>query len=237
VDVSSVYAEPAPQPEALAPAIAAVDVFRIYRQGGVETVALRGLDATIAVGEFVAVLGPSGSGKSTFLNLVAGLDQPSAGDVRAFGEPLARLGPTALDGYRARTVAIVFQQENLWPQLTAAQNIRLSLRLAGQRGRHDDAIRALERFDLADRADQLAGRLSGGEQQRVAIAAAAARQAPLVLGDEPTGELDTANEQLVLTALRSLRETYGATVVVVTHSPVLADAADRVVELRNGRAA
>lgn len=214
------------------------DVFRIFRAGQAETVALRGLDLRVEPRELVALYGPSGSGKSTALHLAAGLDEPSAGDVLVFGRSLARLSEAELAEHRARTVSIVFQSRNLWPSLSARENVAVGLRLAGRRrGIGEDVERALDAFDLQTREGQRAGSLSGGEQQRVAIAAAAARQAPLVLADEPTAELDARSEQAVLSALQRLREEFGSTVVVVTHSPRVADAADRVVELRDGATA
>ena len=212
------------------------DVFKIFRSGPVETVALRGLDLRVERGEFVAVLGPSGSGKSTFLHLAAGLDQASAGEIRALGRSLGLLTERELAAYRARQVALVFQSDNLWTNLTAAENVIVSLRLAGSaRAGQAEAREALGAFGLGARGPHRPRALSGGEQQRVAIAAAAARKAPLVLADEPTGELDTANERLVVDALLRLRDDFGSTVIVVTHSARLAEAADRVVELRDGR--
>jgi putative ABC transport system ATP-binding protein len=210
-------------------------VFKIFRSDPVETVALRGLELRVERAELVALYGPSGSGKSTALHLAAGLDAPSAGEVRTFGRSLSRLDEAELAEYRARQVAIVFQSRNLWSELSARENVALSLRLAGRRRGVGAAVdRALDAFDLQKREAQGARSLSGGEQQRVAIAAAAAREAPLVLADEPTAELDARNEQTVLRALRRLRAEFGATVVVVTHSPRVADVADRVVELRDG---
>ncbi len=211
-------------------------MFKIFRSGPVETVALRGLDMRIERGEFVAVLGPSGCGKSTMLALAAALETPSAGEVRAGEHSLGLLDETELARYRAREVALVLQRDNLWPALSARENVVISLRLAGKPV-GDAADEALRAFGLGDRAKQRAGSLSGGEQQRVAIAGAAARRAPLVLADEPTGELDAANERLVLESLRELRDSVGATVVVVTHSAGVARAADRVIELRDGRVA
>jgi len=235
VEVRSLYREPEHQEEIAWGALEFHDVFKIYRSGSAETVALRGLELRIEPRELVAVFGPSGSGKSTMLHLAAGLDQPSEGDVRASGRSLARMDEPDLARYRARDVAIVFQSSNLWPDLSAHENVALSLRLSG-RGRGGDAVeRALETFGLGSRTRQRAGSLSGGEQQRVAIAAAAVREAPVVLADEPTAELDERNEVAVLDALGTLRADFGATVVVVTHSLRVAAAADRVVELRDGR--
>jgi putative ABC transport system ATP-binding protein len=237
VEVESLYREPEQKREQVAwGALEFVDVFKIYRSGPVETVALRGLDLRIEPREIVAVFGPSGSGKSTMLHLAAALDVPSAGDVRVLGRPLSRLDETELAAYRARDIALVFQSGNLWSSLSAEENVVLSLRLAGKRQPKEAAEAALDSFGLADRRRRRVSVLSGGEQQRVAIAAAAAREAPLVLVDEPTAELDERNEELVLEALRRLRDEFGSTVVVVTHSPRVADVADRVVELRDGAA-
>jgi putative ABC transport system ATP-binding protein len=217
------------------PALHFRDVFKIFRSGPVETVALRGLELRVEQAEFVAVLGPSGCGKSTMLSLAAALDEPSAGEVRAGERSLQRLDELELSRYRAREVALVFQSDNLWPVLSARENVALSLRLAGAADPLDAAEQALAAFGLRDRASHTAGALSGGEQQRVAIAAAFARQAPLVLADEPTGELDANNERIVLDALAQLREQRQASVVLVTHSHQVAAAADRVIEMRDGR--
>jgi putative ABC transport system ATP-binding protein len=236
VDVRSLYVEPElPEHEVEWPALEFLDVFKIYGSGAVETVALRGLDLRVEPGELVAVLGPSGCGKSTMLALAAGLDTPSAGEIRAFGRSLARADEAALAGYRASEIAIVFQSGNLWPTLTAQENVAISLRLAGRDDAEDEAAAALARFGLGAHRDHRAAVLSGGEQQRVGIAAAAARHARLVLADEPTGELDRRNEELVLEAFSELQRSEHATVVVVTHSVRVAAAADRVVEMRDGR--
>jgi len=235
VELRSLYREPERREEIVFGALEFHDVFRIFRSGVAETVALRGLDLRIEARELVALFGPSGSGKSTALHLAGGLEEPSAGDVRSFGRSLSRLTESELADYRAREVAIVFQSANLWPELSAHENVALGLRLARRReGIRPTAERVLDVFDLQRREDQRAGSLSGGEQQRVAIAAAAAREAPLVLADEPTAELDVRNEQIVLTALRRLRDEFASTVVVVTHSPRVAEAADRVIEIRDG---
>jgi putative ABC transport system ATP-binding protein len=232
----SLYVEPeAAEPGVHWPALEFRDVFRIYRSGPVETVALRGLDLAIEPQELVAVLGPSGCGKSTMLNLAAGLDQPSAGEVRFFGRSLTQMDDDALARYRANEIALVLQSENLWSALSARENVATALRLAGGRDSAKAATEALGKLGLRDRAGHRTRALSGGEQQRVAIAAAAARGASLVLADEPTGELDRTNEKLVLDELRRLRDEQGSTVVVVTHSEQVAAAADRVIEISDGR--
>jgi putative ABC transport system ATP-binding protein len=237
VEVTSLYREPERREQPEFGALEFHDVFKIFRSGPAETVALRGLELRIERRELVALFGPSGSGKSTALHLAGALDEPSAGEVRAFGRSLTRLDETARADYRARQVAIVFQSGNLWNELSARENVALSLRLA-RRQRITLAVdRALGAFDLEKREGQRAGSLSGGEQQRVAIAAAAAREAPLVLADEPTAELDARSEQAVLCALRRLRDEFASTVVVVTHSTRVADTADRVIEIRDGAVA
>jgi putative ABC transport system ATP-binding protein len=234
----SLYAEPEATTESVQwGALECHDVFKIFRSGPVETVALRGLDLRIEAGEFVAVLGPSGCGKSTLLALAAGLDEPSAGEIRVWGNSLGRLEEAELAAYRARDLAIVFQSDNLWPALSAQENVAVSLRLAGRENAVHAAQDALASFGLDRRGTHRASALSGGEQQRVAIAAAAARHARLVLADEPTGELDQGNERIVLEALQKLRSEYGSTVVIVTHSEQVAAAAERVIELRDGRVA
>lgn len=234
----SLYAEPErPAQEIAWAALEFRDVFKIYREGPVETVALRGLDLRVEREEFVAVLGPSGCGKSTMLALAAGLDTPSAGEVRVGDRSLGTLDEGELAAYRARELAIVFQSGNLWPALSAQENVAVSLRLAGRRDSERAAAAALDAFGLSRRHGNRAGALSGGEQQRVAIAGAAAREAQLVLADEPTGELDRGNERLVLDALRRLRADFASTVIVVTHSEQVAAEADRVIELRDGRLA
>ena len=236
--VKSLYVEPAEDPELLHwSALECHDVFKIYRSGPVETVALRGLDLKVEPGELVAILGPSGCGKSTLLALAAGLDEPSAGDLRVWGRSLGRLDEVELAAYRARDLAIVFQSDNLWPALSAQENVAISLRLAGHGDAEAAAAQSLAAFGLSQRRSHRAAALSGGEQQRVAIAAAAARRARLVLADEPTGELDRHNEEIVLEALQMLSREYNSTVVVVTHSESVAERAGRVIEIRDGKVA
>jgi putative ABC transport system ATP-binding protein len=232
----SLYEEPERAPEEIDwPALECHDVFKIFRSGPAETVALRGLDLRIEPGDVVAIFGPSGSGKSTLMSLAAGLDRPSAGEVRAFGRSLSALSENDLAAYRARDVAVIFQSDNLWPSLTVAENVTTSLRLAGGNAKPDRAESVLSSFGLAQRAHHRAAALSGGEQQRAAVAVAAARRARIVLADEPTGELDERNEGIVLEALLSLRDEVGSTVVIVTHSERVAGEVDRVIELRDGK--
>jgi putative ABC transport system ATP-binding protein len=234
--VQSLYVEPERSEQVIDwPALQFHDVFKIFRSGPVETVALRGLELQVQRGELVAVLGPSGCGKSTMLALAAALDRPSAGEVRVGELSLGLLDEAELADYRARQVALVLQRNNLWATLSARENVMVSLRLAERPDPLGAAQDALDTFGLSGRERQLAGSLSGGEQQRVAIAAAAARRAPLVLADEPTGELDATNEGVVLDALGELRSSFGSTIVVVTHSAAVAQRADRVIEMRDGR--
>jgi ABC-type lipoprotein export system ATPase subunit len=231
----SLYVEPERNvAEVAPPALECIDVFKIFRSGPVETVALRGLDVRIEAGELVAILGPSGCGKSTFLSLAAALDVPSAGELRCWGRPLGLMDEAELAKHRANKVAIVFQSENLWPSLSARENVVTSLKLAGHERPGTAAAASLAAFGLGERESHPAAKLSGGEQQRVAIAAAAARSAPLVLADEPTGELDEETSARVLALLRE-RASEGAAVVVVTHDPDVAARADRTVRLRDGK--
>jgi putative ABC transport system ATP-binding protein len=233
--VESLYEEPEASEEIAWPALKLGDVFKIFRSGPVETVALRGVDLEVKSGAFAAILGPSGSGKSTLLALAAGLEVPSAGEVRVAGTSLGPLEEDELADFRAREVAIVFQSDNLWNALSALDNVSIALMIAGVDGIGIRAREALAEVGLGHRLDHRPAELSGGEQQRVAIAAAAARRAPLLLADEPTGELDSNSEAEVLDALSRVRRSYGTTVVAANHSERVAAAADFVVEVSNGR--
>lgn len=234
--LGSLYVEPEPEPQDVrAPALELIDVFKIFRSGTTETVALRGVDLRVEAKEMVAVVGPSGSGKSTMLAVAAAMDDPSAGEVRLGGESLARMGEAELARLRAADIGVIFQSGNLWPTLTARENVAASARLAGHADAAGRAGKALADFGLDKRSENTPDRLSGGEQQRVAIAAVAARQPRLVLADEPTGELDAGNESLVLDELRLLSGRAEAAVIVVTHSAKVAGACDRVVEIADGK--
>jgi putative ABC transport system ATP-binding protein len=198
--------------------------------------ALAGLDLEVNRGEFVAVAGPSGCGKSTLIHLLAALEKPTSGTIRVHGKPLPQR-PGELDHYRRSSVGLVFQLHNLLPHLTAQQNVEIAMMGTGMR-RRAERQRAIELFDevgLASRAGSRPTRLSGGERQRVAIARALANQPPLLLADEPTGSLDSESATNVLAFLQSLRREHEMTILMVTHDPIAANAADRVVRLRDGR--
>ncbi|MEV0197969.1 ABC transporter ATP-binding protein [Nonomuraea sp. NPDC050691] len=212
------------------------NLVRIYKTEGVEVVALQGLDLLIDEGELVAVVGASGSGKSTLLNVLSGLDVPTAGVARVAGMDL--LSMTAKDRlrYRREVVGFIWQQtaRNLLPYLTARENTELPVRLAGRRGQ-GRAMELLELLGVADRAGRRPGELSGGEQQRVAIAVALANSPQLILADEPTGELDSDTSEEVFDALRTANRELGVTVVIVTHDPLVSEQVDRTIGIRDGR--
>ena len=197
--------------------------------------ALAGLSLAVERGAWVAVTGPSGSGKTTLLNVLAGLDRPTAGRVRVEGRELTALSGRELARYRQRSVGLVFQQFYLIPYLTAVENVMLAQYVHSVTDR-GEAAAALERVGLADRLDHLPSQLSGGEQQRVCVARALINQPPLVLADEPTGNLDAANQDAVLELLTDLHRR-GHTLVLVTHSPALAALAGVEVRLDHGRLA
>ena len=193
------------------------------------------VDLTIRPGEFVAVLGPSGSGKSTLLALMAGLDRPTEGEVLLDGRPIQDLSEDALALLRRRKIGFVFQSFQLLGNLTARENVLLPLELAGAAGAGRRAEELLSLVGLAERGHHYPSQLSGGEQQRVALARAFAAEPSLLLADEPTGNLDSASGERVMALLDDLRRRLGTTLVLVTHSPVLAGLADRLVHLRDGR--
>ncbi|WP_443051194.1 ABC transporter ATP-binding protein [Streptomyces sp. JV185] len=192
---------------------------------------------TVRAGTFTAVMGPSGSGKSTLLHCAAGLDRPTSGTVEVGGVRLTGLSERRLTLLRRDRIGFVFQAFNLLPSLTAAQNVALPLRLAGRRPSRTEVRDALARVGLADRARHRPAELSGGQQQRVALARALITRPAVLFGDEPTGALDTATGRGVMEMLRELVDGEGQTVVMVTHDPVAAAYADRVVFLVDGRVA
>ena len=203
--------------------------------GGHPVQILHGIDLHIAAGEFVAIMGPSGSGKSTLLGLIAGLDSPTSGSIKLAGQELVGLGEDALARLRGRTLGFVFQSFHLLPTLTAEENVAVPLELRGERDARSRARALLATVGLADRGHHLPAQLSGGEQQRVALARAFVAEPPILLADEPTGNLDSATGERVLALLADLRARTGTTMVLVTHDASLAARADRIVTLRDGR--
>jgi putative ABC transport system ATP-binding protein len=212
------------------------DLIRVYRLGNVEVQALRGLNVEVREGELVSVIGPSGSGKTTLLNIVGGLDQATAGLVQVGAIEVTALDASQLVNFRRENVGHIFQTLNLIPTLTAAENVELPMIAMGaSRGtRHERVTQLLEVVGLAERANHKPGELSGGEQQRVAISAALANDAPVLLADEPTGELDTVNAKIVVDYLVKVNEELGKTVIMVTHDPNVARAADRILKIEDG---
>jgi putative ABC transport system ATP-binding protein len=212
-------------------------VAKIYRTGRVEFAALRGIDLDVCAGELVAIVGPSGSGKSTILNVISGIDRPTAGEVVVAGRDLHRLDEEELAAWRGEQVGIVFQFFQLLPTLTARENVMLPLDFASigsVRERSDRAAERLSRVGLGDRLDHFPAELSGGEQQRVAIARALACDPAILVADEPTGNLDTDTADEMFTVLDAVNDD-GTTVVYVTHDLRLADRAHRVVSIRDGQ--
>ncbi len=221
---------------ATAPLVHLDGVWKVYRTGRVEFAALRGIDLRVDPGEMLAIIGPSGSGKSTILNVMTGIDRASRGRVTVAGHDLGEMSENELAGWRGATVGIVFQFFQLLPTLTALENVMLPLDFVA-RGRvaerADRARQRLELVGLGDRVDRFPSELSGGEQQRTAIARALACDPLLLVADEPTGNLDTATAVETLEAIERVNRA-GTTVVFVTHDPALSARADRVVEIRDG---
>jgi len=185
--------------------------------------------------QFVAIAGPSGSGKSTLLGLIAGLDRPSTGCIRVAGADVTALSEDALARFRLDTVGYIFQSFHLIPTLTALENVAVPLELAGEADALERARALLGEVGLGDRTERYPVQLSGGEQQRVAVARAVARRPPVLLADEPTGNLDSATGKQIIELILGLNRTLGSTLVLVTHDPALAAHADRLVTLRDGR--
>jgi ABC-type lipoprotein export system ATPase subunit len=221
------------------PFIVCENLVKIYQVADLEVVALQGLDLTVHSGELLAIVGASGSGKSTLLNILGGLDRPSAGRVSVNGRDLLKLSDSDLDEYRRMEVGFVWQQtgRNLIPYLTARENVELPMTVAGMNFRDKRAWsqELLEKVDLWGHRNHRLAQLSGGQQQRVAIALALANKPRLLLGDEPTGEVDNTTAQDILALIRSLSEGYGLTTIIVTHDPQIARVANRVLTIRDGR--
>lgn len=213
------------------------NLVKIYKTSDVEVVALQGLDLDVKKGELMAIVGNSGSGKSTLLNMLGGLDKPSAGSLTVDGKNLLKFTDKDYMEYKRSTVGFVWQNNarNLVPYLTAVQNVELPMLLKGQRKRRQRALELLDRVGLSHRKNSRLDQMSGGEQQRVAIAIALANKPRLLLADEPTGSVDTKTSQMILDIFKELNRIEGITVVIVTHDLKLANHIDRVVAIRDGR--
>jgi putative ABC transport system ATP-binding protein len=228
---------PARADGAATPIIQLTDVIRVFREADVETIALRGIDLEIAPGEFVAIIGRSGSGKSTLLQLLAGSDRPTAGRVIVDGIDLSRADEDQRGRLRGGHVGIVYQSQNLVPFLDLDENVQLASELAGRPVDRAARREVLRRVGLEGREQHRASHLSGGEQQRAALATVLAAGAPIVLADEITGELDSANATMLLDLLAEIHAGEAVTLVLATHDPDVARRADRVIQLRDGRVA
>jgi putative ABC transport system ATP-binding protein len=212
------------------------NLVKAYRLGKIEVQALRGLNMDVNAGEFIAIIGPSGSGKTTLLNVLGGLDTATAGTVRVGNVDLTSMNPTQLVDYRRETVGHIFQTLNLISTLTATENIELPMIARGvSRGKRKERVQELLGIvSLTDRANHKPEELSGGEQQRIAMAAALANDAPIILADEPTGELDTVNAKIVVDYLLKVNRELNKTIIMVTHDPSVARRTDRILRIEDG---
>ena len=217
-------------------AVVVKDLVKIYKLGRIEVQALRGLEMTVDEGEMISLIGPSGSGKTTLLNIIGGLDRASAGYAKVYDTELAGLSPSELVEFRRSTVGHVFQTMNLIPTLTAAENIELPMVALGvQKAKRRDRVSELvDVVGLRERMEHKPGEMSGGEQQRVALAAALANDPKLILADEPTGELDTVNARVVVDYLSKVNRELGKTIIMVTHDPIVARVAHRILRIQDG---
>jgi len=221
------------------PVLEASSVVKVFEEGSQRVEVLRGVSITVAPGEVVALEGPSGSGKTTLLSIMGCILTPTSGAITIAGERVDAARPDQLRDVRRRSIGFVFQQYNLFPALTALENVEYALNVKGRKGRsaHEEATSALTRVGLGDRLHFLPRDLSGGQKQRVAIARALAGSPPVILADEPTANLDTAAGTQVLELFRDLAKSESRGLVIVTHDPKVRAVADRVVGIRDGRLA
>lgn len=212
------------------------DLIRVYRTGKSEVIALRGLNLNVKDNEIIAIMGPSGCGKTTLLNLIGGLDRPTAGSILVDGQNIVNFPDSELVRFRREDVGFVFQFFNLVPTLTTYENIELPMRLSGKPGpqRKERVEELLELVNMKDRAEHKPDELSGGEQQRVALATALANDPKVILADEPTGELDTKTGREVLQLFKTLRDKYNKTEIIVTHDQRISEFADRSLTIIDG---
>lgn len=219
------------------PIVSCENLVRIYKTDDTEVLALQGLDISIDEGEIVAIIGASGSGKSTFLNILGGLDKPSAGNITVAGMDLAKLTDKEMLIYKRNIVSFIWQNSarNLLPYLTAIENIVLPMEIIGKKADYKKARYLLELVGLGERCDSKLFALSGGEQQRVAIAMALANEPKILLADEPTGAVDNATANIILDMFRKINKELGVTVIIVTHDLKLSAKVDRVIKIRDGR--
>ncbi len=217
--------------------VQAENLVKIYKSTDVEVMALQGLDLTVERGELMGIVGASGSGKSTLLNMLGGLDKPSAGNLFIDGKDMLKFGEKEAIEYKRKTVGFVWQNNarNLIPYLTAQQNVEMPLLLSGFNDRADRASELLDMVGLSHRKNSRLSQMSGGEQQRVAIAIAISNNPKLLLADEPTGSVDTATSRLILDVFRELNRKMGVTIIIVTHDVKLSKQIDRVVAIRDGK--
>lgn len=223
---------------AAAPAIETVDLWRVYQVNGKQEVAaLRGINLSIPPRSFLALKGRSGSGKTTLLNCLGGLDQPSRGSVRIFGEEIAQFDENAATRWRRERIGFVFQSFGLLPTLSAYENVELILRIAGMREkkRHARALECLQQVGLGKWVHHRPYELSGGQQQRLAIARALANRPPLILADEPTGELDSSTALDILGLFRQIVQDEGLTLIVASHDPLVDKFVDRILQMKDGQ--
>ncbi len=213
------------------------NIVKTYTRGKQKVEVLHGLNFQVEMGEFVALMGPSGSGKTTLLNLIAGLDNPTSGELKVAGERIDKLSGGALAKWRARNIGFVFQFYNLLPVLTAERNVEVPLLLTklSSAQRKQNVAAALQLVGLADRAHHKPNELSGGQQQRVSIARAIVADPTILVCDEPTGDLDRENAEEILALLQTLNKDHGKTIVMVTHDPLAADHATRQIHMDKGR--
>jgi len=210
------------------------DITKVYPMGKRELTVLRAITLHIEQGELVAIMGPSGSGKTTLLNLIGCLDKPTSGSYHLEGREVSQLSSDELAGIRGRKVGFIFQTFNLLPRLSALGNVELGMRYAGGSD-HNRVIEALARVGLSDRANHRPTELSGGEQQRVAIARALVKNPPLILADEPTGNLDSRSGEEIISILTSLHAAQGITLLLVTHDTSIAHHCQRIIHLKDGQ--